>query len=361
MGWSVANCRGHIVRQKLMGERAFDPRWEARPRIDVVNDISTDRIPVRVARVEAIATNICRFDLRRIDGGPLPRWRAGAHIDVHIGPGLVRQYSLCGDTNSPECYSIAVKREEPSRGGSAALHANIRAGADLEISAPRNLFPLEVGEGERVLLVAAGIGITPIITMARELARSRRRFALLYFVRDRDACAFREEVSTSPLREATEVFHENTQERVRAILGARLNGSVVYDRIYTCGPGGFMSCVRQVAAESGIQEDFVRSESFSAIGRKDEAASKGFCLGLARTGVELYVPEGSSAVDVVRAAGIAIETSCEQGICGACIAKVLDGIPDHRDSFLTEAEKRRNDCMALCVSRARSEKLVVDL
>lgn len=361
MGWSVANCRDPRVRQQLMGERVFGLRWMARARIDVVNDISTDRIPVRVERVAVIATDICRFDLRRIDGEPLPNWRAGAHIDVHIAPGLVRQYSLCGDANGSECYSIAVKREESSRGGSAALHANIRAGADLEISRPRNLFPLEVGGKERVLLVAAGIGITPIITMARELARSGRRFALLYFVRNRDACAFREEISSLPLRESAEILHENTPERVRAILEARLNGSVGYDRIYTCGPGGFMSCVREVAVGSGIKEDFVRSESFGAIARKEEAPSKAFHLRLARAGVDLCVPEGSTAVDVLRAAGISIETSCEQGVCGTCVTKVLEGVPDHRDSFLTDAEKRRNDCIALCVSRACSEKLVIDL
>ena len=361
MDGSVANCRRFMARQHLMGERAFDPRWLARARIDAVKHLSNDRIRVRVERVETIATNICRFDLRRIDGEPLPRWQAGAHIDVHIAPGLVRQYSLCGETSSSEYYSIAVKREEPSRGGSAALHAGIRAGADLEISTPRNLFPLEAGEDESVLLIAAGIGITPIITMARELARSRRRFALLYFAREEAACAFREEVSRSPLREATRIFHEITAERVRGVLESCLAGSVVYDRIYTCGPGGFMSCVREVALRSGIREDRVRSESFSAGGQKNAAPSNGFRLGLARTGVELYVPEGSTAVDVVRAAGIAIETSCEQGICGTCVAKVLDGIPDHHDSFLTEAEKSRNDCIALCVSRARSEKLVVDL
>ncbi|MDT2005400.1 oxidoreductase [Rhodococcus opacus] len=297
------------------------------------------------------------FSLRRSDGHPLTPYTAGAHIDVTGPSDITRQYSLCGPPDRTESYEIAVKREDCSRGGSAALHDVVAVGDELTISEPRNLFGIEP-DADRHVLVAAGIGITPLLSMAYQLRRTGARFRLHYFATSREKAAFVPLLESAKFAGAVE-FHfgvdRTEQPRALARVLADLGPTT---HVYACGPKEFMQRVVDGATPS-LPEDNVHIEHFQALEPTAEAGDD-FEVEL-DTGEVFHVPPGRSIVDVLSDGGIDVDTSCREGICGTCVLTVLDGVPDHRDNCLTRKEKEAGEQIATCVSRARTGRLVLEL
>ena len=300
------------------------------------------------------------FELRAPDGAALPPYEAGAHIDVTLGNGLVRQYSLCCRQPSAASYRIAVKREPQSRGGSDWLHTQAREGDVLRIGAPRNAFAL-APDAQLHLLFAGGIGITPILAMAYELLRRGQPFRLPYFVRDQSTVAFAEELASPPLARHADICigltPQESAERIGAMLGAAAGAGT---HVYVCGPAAFMETV-VAQAEPRFGAASVHKESFGAAPAGAGAFDAPFVLRLAGSGRDIAVPAGVTALACLQEAGLDVDCSCEVGVCGTCRLAVLDGVPEHRDSVLSAQERRANNCFLPCVSRARTPILHIDL
>ncbi|MGX5098464.1 PDR/VanB family oxidoreductase [Enterobacter cloacae] len=287
------------------------------------------------------------------NGEALPAWQPGAHIDVHLPCGVVRQYSLtgaCGD----ESYLICVGREAVSRGGSRYVHETLRPGQTLTISTPRNLFPL--GQAERVLLLAAGIGITPLYAMALQLKAAGTPFTLHYYVRNRESAAFARELSQC----GDCILHTTSP---RSTLVEHLPAPEAGLHAWVCGPAGFMEKVRNVAAAKGWDDSHIHSEAFQpAAPVRGGEAGEIFTVKLASTGERWPVPADKTIAQVLQENGVDVPLSCEMGICGACLTPVIDGVVDHRDSVQSDAEKSAaGQQVALCCSRSHSGELVIAL
>jgi vanillate O-demethylase ferredoxin subunit len=317
-------------------------------------------IPVRIALANIVAKDILLLKLETKDGTALPAWQPGSHIDLHLGQGITRQYSLCGSHRDTSAYQIAVKLEPQSRGGSRFVHESLSIGSELYISAPRNHFELEL-DADHTILMAAGIGITPIISMARWLEEKRQRFDLFYFTRSANHAAFREELESGLLKQSSKLHFGLERGEVEGVLERALGEHKDRTHLYMCGPQAFMDTVRAVAVHAGWPEEALHLEYFAAAEPAGPDARSSFELRLARSGKTVTIPVNKTIVDVLREEHVDVETSCEQGVCGTCVATVLDGIPEHHDCFLTTQEKARGDCMAVCVSRSRSRVLVLDL
>jgi ferredoxin-NADP reductase len=296
--------------------------------------------------------------LARSDGSPLPGYPAGAHIDVTGPTGITRPYSLCGPPQDPGAYTIAVKREETSRGGSQALHDKTEPGTELRIGAPRQLFGLDPGASEHHL-VAGGIGITPLLAMAYELRGTGADFRLHYVARSQAEAAFADLLEESAFADRV-VFHfgHGREAAIRALSDA-LTNLPASTHVYTCGPQGFMERVAALAAHS-VPEGQIHSELFQAGDQPDADPGESFEVEL-DTGEIYTVPAGKSIAEVLEDNGVPLDTSCREGICGTCVLRVVDGEPDHRDHCLTAKEKAAGDQIAACVSRSRSPRLVVEL
>jgi len=314
-------------------------------------------LDAQVTRRREVAENIISLELCAQDGALLPAFTAGAHIDVLLPNGMLRQYSLINAPDERLCYQIAILRDPHSRGGSVSAHRDVLEGTALQISAPRNHFPL-AAEGE-ALLCAGGIGITPLLCMAHQLNREGRAFSLHYCARTRAATAFFDELSSGAFADAVH-FHNDDGPAAQQFRAAELLAQPnPRKHVYVCGPAGFIAHVLDTARARGWSESQLHSEAFSA-----PAATPGgtFELRLKRSGRCVQVAENQSAIEALQAAGVEVPISCEQGICGTCITNVLEGEPDHRDAYLTAAERLRNDCFTpCCVSRARTPYLVLDL
>ena len=318
--------------------------------------MTTPHLDVRVARKATEVPDICSLELVCVDGRPLPAFSAGSHVDVHLPNGIVRQYSLFNDPDERHRYMIAVLKDPGSRGGSRAVHEMLNEGQSLRISPPRNLFPL-APSARRSLLLAGGIGITPILSMARRLSAQGADFELHYCTRSRARTAFRDSILDSAFSSRAR-FHHDDQGSLD--LAALLAGPSVDRHLYACGPKGFMDAVIDNAKRSGWAEENVHYESFSpaTISRDGDAT---FDVKLARSGRVISIPSDRSVTQALADAGIVIDTSCEQGVCGTCLTRVLEGQPDHRDMFLSPAEQDAGDCFLPCCSRSRSPTLVLDL
>ncbi|WHS62996.1 PDR/VanB family oxidoreductase [Pseudomonas sp. G2-4] len=315
-------------------------------------------IEVQVAARHNEAVDICSYELIRVDGLPLPAFTAGAHIDVHLPNGLIRQYSLCNHPEERHRYLIGVLKDPASRGGSRSLHELIQPGVRLHISEPRNLFGL-APEARRSLLFAGGIGITPILSMAEHLAQSGAAFELHYCARSRERAAFVERLHRSPY--ADRVFLHFDEEPETLLDAARVLAEPSDDlHLYVCGPGGFMQHVLDTAKVQGWQEPHLHREYFAAA-PADTSADGRFSVKLASSGQVFEVPPDRSVVQVLESHGIEVPISCEQGVCGTCLTRVLEGVPEHRDMFLTEAEQACNDQFTPCCSRSKTPLLVLDL
>ena len=298
-----------------------------------------------VAEVRQDSGDVLVATLRHPRRPLLPPSTPGAHVDIHLPEGRVRQYSLCGDPADRSCYRIAVKRETGGRGGSLWLHENLKAGATLMASAPRNHFELS-DDAERYLLLGGGIGLTPLLAMAHALERAGRPFRLHDFARSRSAAPLLGELEAAahPSRVA---LHFDDEPETRLDLPALLRLPEAGTQIYCCGPAGFMEAVRSAA--TAWPEEAVRFEAFQPL--FDEGFTpEPFSIVLRSSGATLPVPAGSSALAVLRDAGIELPSSCEIGVCGSCECGYLEGAPIHRDVVLSP--KARRNRFIPCVSRA---------
>lgn len=315
-------------------------------------------VDVIVTRKHREAEGIYSFELAAADRRELPAFSAGAHIDVHLPNGLVRQYSLCNHSEENHRYLISVLLDPTSRGGSQAMHEQVEEGSRLRISEPRNLFPL-VHEAAYSMLFAGGIGITPILCMAECLAQIGAPFELHYCGRAAERMAFIEHIRNSTFADSV-YLHTDDGEAAQRLDVARVLAEQPGDsHLYVCGPNGFMEHVLSTAREQGWRDTQLRREYFAAAVPAAETGS--FEVQLASSGQCFQIPAERSVAEVLLEAGIDIPLSCEQGICGTCITHVLDGEPEHHDMFLTDAEKARNDQFTPCCSRAKSARLVLDL
>ena len=314
--------------------------------------------PVKVAAKSREAEDIASFELRRPDGEPLPAFSAGAHIDVQAGEGLVRQYSLCNDPAERHRYVIGVLREAVSRGGSAALHDQVAEGDILHVSEPRNLFPLACGE--HALLLAGGIGVTPILCMAEQLERDGKDFAMHYCTRSPSRTAFRARIAASRFAGKVHFHFDDGPPGQKLALDQALARCAPGTHLYVCGPAGFIQHALDSARAAGWPGERLHSEYFTAA-PQDASGDQAFSVKIASTGQVIAVAPGQPVTAALAEHGIDIPVSCEQGICGTCITGIIDGIPDHRDMYFNDMERERNDQFTPCCSRSKGRMLVLDL
>ena len=335
---------------------------------------------------------IVSFELRDPAGAELPAWEPGAHVEVHLPGGLTRQWSLCSDPADRSRWRIAVLRLDDGRGGSRAAHERLTAGVRVPVSPPRNRFPLAAAHDGPVLLLAGGIGITPLLPMARALAARGEAWRLVYGARTRTALAFAGEldalaaaspgghgaslaaVGAPPLAAVTRgdgappvtLVPEDEAGRLdldALVAEAEATGATVY----ACGPAAMLDALAERAAAAGWPADRLRTERFAAdeqaaaTAAAARASGDGFEVRLARAGLTVRVDAGVSILDAVRAVGVDVPSSCEQGVCGTCETRVLGGVPEHHDQLLTDAERAAGDCMMICVGRCAQGPLVLDL
>ncbi len=312
-------------------------------------------LDVRIARREDVATDIVALELVAPQGGELPPFEAGAHVDVVVEPGLMRQYSLCNDPRERHRYRLGVLRDPASRGGSEGVHRRFAEGQVIQIGRPRNNFPLATDDRPAVLL-AGGIGLTPLMAMAHALQARGTPFVLHQCARSADRVAFAAELAASAFAGSVRVHLDDGPPAQRFSLDEALADSNAH--LYVCGPEGFIDFVTAGAAARGWPAERVHVEHFKAEVPQVGAA---FTVVAARSGVTVEVPEGTSVAQALIAAGVDIPLSCEQGICGTCLVPVLQGTPDHRDEYQTDEEKAANTHMTPCCSRACSARLVLDV
>ena len=314
---------------------------------------------VRIAAKRIEATDICSFELVTVDGNRLPPFSAGSHVDVHVPGGMTRQYSLCNDSTESHRYLICVLNDPATRGGSKAMHEALHEGDELVISAPKNHFHI-VHEARRSLLLAGGIGITPILCMAERLATTGADFDLHYCTRSAARTAFKSRIERSTFASKVQFHFDDGAALQKLDAAALLAEPRPGTFLYVCGPKGFMDWVLGTARANGWPEAQLRFEFFSAeVAVHDADAS--FEVKLASSGRVIVVARDKTVVQALAEAGVEVPTSCEQGVCGTCLTRVIGGEPDHRDMVLTPAEQQANDQFTPCCSRAKSAMLVLDL
>jgi vanillate O-demethylase ferredoxin subunit len=316
------------------------------------------RLRLRLRSITELAPGIHRFEWVDADRGELPPFTAGGHVDLHLPGGLVRQYSLVNDAGERGRYVLAVKREAAGRGGSRALFDDVRVGDVLEASAPRNTFPLIEGAPSTVL-VAGGIGVTPIVCMAARLRTIGAAHAVHYAVRARDELAF--EIPGARVHVDAEA---GSVLDVASIVAAAPGTS----HLYCCGPPPMLAAFEAACRAWPGPAANVHIESFAPApsageggGDGADAAGPEFVVELTRSGRRVDVPAGVSILDALRAAGVDVPSSCEQGICGTCETAVIAGRPDHRDRLLSDREKAGGATMLICCSRSLDPVLALDL
>ncbi len=313
---------------------------------------SEDARVVQVSKVTAEADGVLSFELRAEDGGQLPEWTPGAHIDVILPNGEIRQYSLCGPADEPGCWRIGVLCETDGRGGSKYLHDSLVEGDRLRVSAPRNHFGLI--NADRYLFVAGGIGITPILAMVKAVASQGKPFTLLYGGRSRQTMGFLKELEEFGDNVILAPQDEAGLLDVAEFLGEATTGTSVY----VCGPETLIDVVE--AHCENWPYGMLHRERF-APKTKPALEPGGFEVELAKSGQRLYVPPTESLLTVLQDAGCEIDNSCTAGICGTCLVKVLSGTPEHNDDVLSDEDRDAGEVMLVCVSRAKTDLLVLDL
>ncbi|MGX1672928.1 PDR/VanB family oxidoreductase [Streptomyces sp. NPDC055400] len=332
--------RRRIQASPLWPMPALDEPVSGRPRARALR--------LLVARHESVADGVVQL---RLEGQDLPAWEPGAHLDLVLPSGLIRQYSLCGDPEDTSSYTVATRLIEDGRGGSREVHEQLHEGSEVEVRGPRNRFPLTAGAPSYVF-VAGGIGITPVLPMLRALEARGADWRLLYAGRTRASMPFLEEAEKlGGERGRVRVVAED--EEGRPDLAGLLAQAAPDTAVYCCGPEGLMEAV--AAALPG--HCALHLERFAPHTSAD--GNGPFEVELRRTGRTVPVPAGTSVLAAVRAEVPSVAYSCEQGFCGTCQQRVLEGEIDHRDELLTDSE--RDDSMLICVSRARGERLVLDL
>lgn len=311
-------------------------------------------LKLRLDAREEIADGVTQLTFVDPDGSELPAWEPGAHIDIAVDAGVVRQYSLCGDPEDRSSMQVAVLREAEGRGGSVRICDEFASGDLVRTGGPRNNFALK--EADRYVFIAGGIGITPILPMVRRIAATNANWALVYGGRTRDSMAFRSELTS----EYGENVYIRPQDEYGLLdLASWLERPRDDTLVYCCGPEPLLTAVEQLCA--GWPSKALQVERFAPKDLAQNEGDVGFEVELARSGQSVRVEAGRSIVDAVADVGVEVPTSCREGTCGTCETRVLDGLPDHRDSLLTEEERAENNSMMVCVSRCRSTRLVLDL
>jgi phthalate 4,5-dioxygenase reductase component len=315
--------------------------------------LPSEMMSLRVSHAEEIAQDIFLFELRHTEKADLPAFTGGSHISVRTPGGLLRKYSLSNDPAERDRYVIAVRRESNSRGGSESMARDLKAGDELSVSAPRNDFPL-VKSPAGYVLVAGGIGITPIISMIRHLKHdAASRFKLYYLTRSPEATAFLDELSGPEYRGKVVIHHDGGDPHKAFDLWP------VFEQprghFYCCGPRGLMEAVRDMSGH--WPSSAAHFEAFTEAEARRES-DKSFRVKLARSGATIDVPPGTTILEAIRASGYDAASSCESGTCGTCRTRLLAGEADHRDLVLAEYEKSSN--IMICVSRALTDEIEID-
>lgn len=318
-----------------------------------MNNGDEAKIEVRLTSIQYAARDISLFGFSRLDAAPLPPAEPGAHIDLHLGEGLVRQYSLVEPGEDLSTYTVAIKREAQGRGGSRRVFDELKVGDTLSISPPRNNFRLSEMAAHSIL-IAGGIGITPIHAMVRRLVERGRSWELYYACRSPSELPAFDILSPGP---GVNLHIDEQAGGSYLDIGAIIARAPPEAHLYCCGPAPMLSAFE--AAAKNWPADQVHVEHFSA--REDSRPIGGFTVRLVRSDKEFVIPPGQTILGVLRQAGMKVAFSCEEGVCGACETAVISGIPDHRDSVLTEKERAANDTMMICCGGAGSDLLVLDL
>jgi vanillate O-demethylase ferredoxin subunit len=318
------------------------------------------KLEVRVARKATEAQDICSLELVAADGSTLPGFSAGSHIDVHLPGGIVRQYSLCNDPAETHRYLIAVLRDPGSRGGSIAVHDAVKEGDTLCISAPKNHFAL-AHEARHSLLLAGGIGVTPILCMVERLGVMGADFEMHYAARSCERMAFIDRIQGSPFADKVALHFDDGTPDQRLDLAAVLAQPQPGTHLYVCGPKGFMDAVLATARAQGWSESQLHWEFFAGAEVVPRADDGSFEVQLASSGRVITIAPDKTVTQALAEAGVEIMVSCEQGVCGTCLTRVLQGEVDHRDAYLMPEEQAAHDQFTPCCSRAKSARLVLDL
>lgn len=321
--------------------------------------MSSVNLQVRVARKAREALDIVTLELVATDGRALPSFSAGSHVDVQLPGGITRQYSLCNDPKETHRYLIGVLRDPASRGGSVAVHDSLKEGDLLQISTPRNHFPL-ANDAKQHLLLAGGIGVTPILCMAERLAITGAAFEMHYATRAPERTAFHARIAASSFADRVHFHYDNGDAAQKLDLKALLAQPQAGTHLYVCGPKGYMDAVLGTARAAGWPEAQLHYEFFGAEVAKSDSDA-GFEIKLASSGRIIMVPKDQTVTQALAAAGVEVMVSCEQGVCGTCLTRVLEGVPDHKDSYLTPEEQAANDQFTPCCSRSKTPQLVLDL
>lgn len=321
--------------------------------------LQSEQFQVVVKRKSIVADGIACFELEQVSGLPMHPNEPGAHIDVHLPNGMTRQYSLLNKPGEISSYRIALQRDGLGRGGSVEMHDKVFEGDLLQISEPKNHFPLDES-ASRSLLLAGGIGITPLLAMAQHLASNNADFTLHYCTRSKARTAFADVLKGPGLLNSVCIHHDDEPPTQQFDILKCLASESSNCHLYVCGPAGFMESVLRQARSLNWPEERIHYEYFSnsnSVSRKESS----FEIVVKSTGMVVNVLAGQTALEALSLQGISIPTSCEQGVCGTCLTGVLAGEPDHRDLYLTPDERARNDQFLPCCSRAISDQLILDL
>jgi vanillate O-demethylase ferredoxin subunit len=313
---------------------------------------------VRIKRISYEAENINSYELVDPAGGDLAPFTAGSHVDLHLSNGMIRSYSLVNDQSERRRYVVAVNNDAASRGGSKFIHETLRAGDVVTISHPRNNFALQENATHSVL-IAGGIGITPLLSMIRRLEVLGRSWELFYAARTRVAAAFQDELNALRSDVRANLHMNFDQEPGGSILDlpAVVNSAPPDAHFYCCGPVAMLEAFE--AATMSRPSRLVHVEYFKA--KEKPAAEGGFQVKLARSNRTITVESGKTILNALLDAGIAVNYACTEGVCGTCETRVIEGIPDHRDLFLGKEEQAANKTMMICCSGTKSSTLVLDL
>lgn len=321
--------------------------------------MSDGTIPVRVTQMRFEADSVVSVEFETLDGSTLPQAAPGAHVDVILKDDLRRSYSLTQEISDSSRCIVAIHRDPHSKGGSAYIHETLRVGDKLRISRPKNNFPLDETASLSVL-IAGGIGITPILAMIRRLTHEHRNWKLVFATRSRQAAAFRSEVDACVAASngtGTVSYHFDDEQNgalidIKGIMTANPSA-----HFYCCGPEPMLAAYE--AAARDMPRDQIHVEYFSA--SEEVARDGGFDLVLDRSGKTLHVDSGKTILDVLIENNVSVPFSCSEGVCGTCETRVIEGRPDHRDMILTDEERANGDTIMVCCSGSKSARLVLDL
>ena len=314
---------------------------------------------LEVATKRQLAEQVWQLELVSPEGEELPRFSAGSHIDVHLGNGIIRQYSLSNAPSETDRYVLAILRERESRGGSKMLCDETQPGDRLTVSHPKNLFELDESADEHVL-VAAGIGITPILAMAHRLDHIDAKFRLHYRARSHAKAAYEDALRVASFSDRVEFYFTEGEDLAVFDMHKIVREMSASAHVYVCGPNGFIDHVLEVCAES-LPDRQIHREFFHADNEAHQDGDVAFEVVLKDSGDRFTIPADKSVADVLIENGINVPVSCSEGICGSCISTYTDGEVDHRDMVLTERDHAKRKEFTPCCSRAKSAQLVIDL